>query len=299
MSNDAWTRYRARQCADPERFSCRVPEGLSDRETDAWANRLGLGVLEEHADWLWVREWDGGDVLERPVYLHPVLEQRIEGYFRLAGERPDQFTPSDHCPLRMDRHAMLSFTERTQKAVGLVFDNRPYYAVVSDLYDAGGTLRPYGRVLYPDRQGNGTVILPRLVREGQPPLFGIIHVFRHSIRALSGGEFPRGFQAPGITPAENAAKELWEEFGIPADRLTSLTLLGSTRPDTGLSGGQVQVYLADVSGAQVQARIGHEGIVESEWLTLEELLGRIRAGTLLDGMTQTAMLLYQLAQTGL
>ena len=297
MPRDIWSYYRMRQRTTPEQFLCRIPENLSETQIDAWADRLGLGILEEYFDWLWVREWDGTKVVERPVYLDPELERRIEGYFRLVWDRPDLFTPSEHCPIRIDRHEMLKFTEETQKPVGLIFDNRPYYMVVSDLFDAGGTLRPYGRVLYPDRQGNGTVIIPRLLREGQSPLFGIIHVFRHSIRAMAGGEFPRGFQAPGITPAENAAKELWEEFGITANHLINLTLLGHTRPDTGLSSGQVQIYLADITGTAVQARLGHEGIVKSEWITEEELLRRIREGEILDGMTQTAMLLYQTSWT--
>lgn len=296
MPRDIWNYYRLRQRTAPEQFTCSIPEGLTEPEIDAWADGLGLGILEEYFDWFWVREWDGTKVVERPVYLNTSLEHRIEGYFRLAWERPDLFTPSEHCPLRMDRYAMLSFTEQTQKPVGLVFDNRPYYLVVSDLYDAGDELRPYGRVLYPDRQGNGTVIIPRLLRPGLPPLFGIIQVFRHSIRAMAGGEFPRGFQAPGITPAENAAKELWEEFHITANHLSGLTLLGHTRPDTGLSSGQVQIYLADISGVPQLANIGHEGIADSEWLTEDELLRRIRDGVILDGMTQTAMLLFRLHQ---
>lgn len=296
MANDLWTDYRLLQQTAPEEFTCRIPEGLFGPEIDAWANGLGLGVLEKHFDWLWVREWDGTKAVERPVYLNPTLEERIEGYFRLARNRPDLFTPSGHCPILMDRYAMLSFTERTQKPVGLVFDNSPYYMVVSDLCGGVDRLYAYSRILYPDAQGNGTVIIPRLLRNGQPPLFGILHVFRHSIRMMSGGEFPRGFQAPGITPLENSAKELWEEFRISADRLSALTLLGHSRPDTGLSGGQVQIYLADVSGAPSQANIGHEGITESEWLTEEELLDRIRTGVILDGMTQTAMLLFQLYQ---
>lgn len=295
MSKDIWNDYRIRQKGDPTRFTSRVPEDLTDSEIDEWGSRLGLGILEENSDWLWVREWDGAEVVERPVYLNTLLEERIEGYFRLVAERPDLFTPSDRCPIRTDRYAMLSFT-KVGRSVGLVFDNRPYYLVVSDLHDAGGELRPYGRVLYPDRQGNGTVIIPRLLRSGEPSLFGIIHIFRHSIRTMTGGEFPRGFQVPGITPAENAGKELWEEFRIPVGSLSALTLLGHTRPDSGLSSGQVQIYLADISGVQPKANLGHEGIVESEWLTKDELLRRIHDGIILDGMTQTAILLLQLHQ---
>ena len=294
MARDCWNNYRMRQRFTPELFPCRIPQGLSESEIDTWADSLGLGILEEDFDWLWVREWDGEKVIERPVYIHPELEQRIEGYFRLAWDRPELFAPSDHFPLILDRRKMLQYSARNQMPVGLVFENPGRYMLVNDLFDSGSGPQFYSRVIYADRQGNGTVIIPRLLREGAAPLFGIIHVYRHPIRTMAGGEFPRGFQAPGISPAENAAKELWEEFRITANHLTALTLLGQTRPDTGLSSGQVQIYLADISGAAVQARLGHEGIVKSEWITEEDLLARIRSGEILDGMTQTAMLFYQL-----
>ena len=290
MPMDKWRYYRICQREHPERLSCRIPEGLDGQAVDAWGRELGLGVLEEHHDWLRVREWDGTQVVERSVYLNEATEKRIEGYLELARRRPELFAPDPRLPLCMDRGKMLDFTDR---AVGLVFDNLPFYQVVCDLIDAP---RPYGyaRVIYPDTRCSGTVIVPRLLREGREPLFGIVHIFRHAIRSMSGGEFPRGFQEPDITPEENAAKELWEEFNVPPSQLTKLTLLGETRPDTGLSASRVKIYLADITGPQPEARVGHEEITGEEWLTETELTRRLEAGEILDGMTQTAMLFYRL-----
>ena len=79
-------------------------------------------------------------------------------------------------------------------------------------------------MLYPDAKGNGTVIIPRLPRPGEELLFGILHIFRYTIRRMSGGEFPRGFLAPGLTPRANACKKLKEELGVPAGQLTELAL---------------------------------------------------------------------------
>ena len=71
-------------------------------------------------------------------------------------------------------------------------------------------------------------------------------------------------------------------------------MLGETRPDTGLSASRVKIYLADITGPQPEARVGHEEITGEEWLTETELTRRLEAGEILDGMTQTAMLFYRL-----
>ena len=244
-------------------------------------------VLEEHPRWLWVREADG---TEHPVYRDGRLEQQIEGYFLMAERRPELFAPSPLLPLCMDRHALLRFAEESGRDVGLVFDNGKFYQVVADLIAAP---RPflYARVLYPDRKGNGTVMVPRLLRDGAEPLYGILHVYRHTIRAMSGGEFPRGFQEPDITPEENARKELREEFGVEESQLTRMVLLGESRADTGLSSGSVRAYLAELRGEVPRANIGEEGIAGFEWIGARELTERIRRGEIRDGMTLCALAL--------
>lgn len=149
-------------------------------------------------------------------------------------------------------------------------------------------------MLYPDAKGNETVIIPRLPRPGEELLFGILHIFRYTIRRMSGGEFPRGFLAPGLTPRANACKKLKEELGVPAGQLTELALLGQTRTDTGLKSGQAQGYLADLTGPTPQPSVGEEGIARGGWISRTELLRHIRDGEILDGYTQTAILLYLL-----
>lgn len=211
---DLWEKYLAYRARFPGKFD---PPVGTDAEEAERAVRLGLGVAEAHPLWLWVREWDGSAVRERPVCLDDRTERRIEGYFAVAARRPDLFAPSELLPLKLDRRAMLAFGEETGRPVGLVFDNREYYQVVADLIDAPKPFA-YARVLYPDAKGNGTVIVPRLLRPEGEPLFGLLHLFRHTIRRMAG----------------------------------------------------------------------------AEWLCRSELLRRIRTGTILDGMPQTAMLLYTL-----
>ncbi len=279
-----WARYQSLLKRYPREL-----DGLFSGVSPAEAQQKGLGILEAQEGWLWLRDLHG----ERPIYLNDALKRRIEGYFALAAKNPASFRDSSLTPLIMDRHTLLRFEAKTGRSVGLVFDNSPYFYGIADLID-GQTPYIYGRVLYPDRRSSGTVMIPRLICGEEPPLFGLLDIFRHAIRARSGGEFPRGFQEPSITPAENAAKELREELGIPSEQLISLTLLGRTRADTGLSSGTAQIYLADIAGPIPQAAVGSEGIAAAEWLPEDELQRRIRDGMILDGFTQTAYLQYLL-----
>lgn len=293
--HERWKRYQELRRQFPAEFEKGAPPGLC-LEGDA-PDRAGvpLGVLEEHDRWFWVREWDGQRSVERPVYRDGRLREEIEGYFRLTEERPELFVQSPLVPLCLDRHAMLEFVRQTGRRVGLVFDNGIYYQVLADLI-AGAQPYVYARIVYPQRRSNGTVIVP-VHTDGQGVRrFGVLQVFRHSLRALSGGEFPRGFLAPGLSPEENARKELGEEFGVRPEQIRAMTLLGETRSDTGLSAGQVQIYLAELEGEVPRGTLDHEGIAGSFWLREEELRARLASGQILDGLTQSAYLLYKLKE---
>ena len=81
-------------------------------------------------------------------------------------------------------------------------------------------------------------------------------------------------------------KELAEEMGAT---VREVRYLGSVRPDTGLSAGCAQVFLAEVQEAAAQ--VGHEGIRELIWMTEEELRAKIAAGEITDGFTLSALTL--------
>ena len=203
-----------------QQLCARFPQAFGPECTEAarrWAalspaEQAGLGVVEEHPRWLWVREQGPDGPRERPVYLDPRLEKQIEDYFALMETRPELFRPSELYPICTDRRMLLAFEEETGRPAGLVFDNLPYYQPVADLI-LGEPPYLYGRVVYPDPSVGGTVMVP-LLETAEGPGYGLLQVYRHSIRGLSGGEFPRGYQCQGISPEENAKKELWEELAI-------------------------------------------------------------------------------------
>ena len=209
----------------------------------------------------------------------PGTPDTVEQYFALAAQRPDLFTPDDG--LVMDPEEMRDFSRATGRPMGLVYDNRPYYMVLADLYRGGaGRLASYARVVYPQPGTNGAVAVPR-----RGERYGLLRSFRHAPRAEC-LEFPRGFAEEGLTPEENIRKELDEEMGA---EVRQLRYLGDIRADTGLSSGCVQVFLAEVDGGE--ARVGHEGIRELIWMTEEELRAKIAAGEITDGFTLSALTL--------
>ncbi|MBQ8526264.1 MAG: hypothetical protein IJ460_06085 [Clostridia bacterium] len=283
-------RYYCSKAISPDDFEQYTPS------TDLPTGKEGpLTIAEHHDNWLWIKEWQGDKIKEYPVYLNDELRLRIESYFDLTTQRPELFLPSKQYPIVLDRKAMLDFEESTGKHIGIVFDNSPFYYAVSDLIAPEGKKNfAYARIIYCNPDKNGTVIIPYFTNGNEEPLIGILNVFRHSIRKNSGGEFPRGFMAPGISPEQNAAKELSEEFHIAGEQLKELVYLGKTRADTGLSAGEVNIYLAKITGVKPCGNTGHEGIVRTEWLTENEFFRRIHNGIICDGYTQSAGCMYQL-----
>ena len=208
----------------------------------------------------------------------------ITQYFQLAALRPELFAPSDQIPLCMDEETLRNYSASTGKPVGVVYDNSPYYFVLADLcIRENGELYTYARVVYPHKS-NGVVVIP--CRNGR---FGLLSIFRHPPRMESGGEFPRGF-GEDLTPAENGAKELWEELGV---RIApeELEFLGEIQTDTGISAGKVQIFCAQVGEVDIPADNG-EGIHGLRWVTPEEMAQQVADGTITDGITLGAYLQY-------
>ena len=209
----------------------------------------------------------------------------ITRYLDLAARRPELFRPSPLVPLCLEEETLRRYAASTGRPVGLVYDNSPYYYVLADLCRReNGDLYTYARVIYPHSDSNGVVVIP--CREGR---FGLLSIFRHPPRMESGGEFPRGY-AEDLTPAENGAKELWEELGVRVSP-DALEFLGEIQADTGLSAGRIQVFCAQVEEASIPADNG-EGIHGLRWVTPREMARQVADGTITDGITLAAYLKY-------
>ncbi len=110
----------------------------------------------------------------------------------------------------------------------------------------------------------------------------LIHQFRHA----TGGflwELPAGvLDHAGESPAECARRELREEAGLRAGRLTHLTTI-FTSP--GFADERIHLYLAQDLREEASAPDADEIIAEVARMPLGEALGMIRRGAIVDAKT--------------
>ena len=107
----------------------------------------------------------------------------------------------------------------------------------------------------------------------------LIRQFRHA----AGGfvwELPAGvLDHPGESPAECAGRELVEETGLRAARLTHLTTIFTT---PGFTDERIHLFLAQDLSEEAHAREDDEVITEIARPPLREALGMIRRGEIVD-----------------
>lgn len=210
----------------------------------------------------------------------------ISAYFELSALRAELFTPSKKIPLVMDEEQMRKFSQEKKLAMGVVFNNFPYYYVVADLCRGSKGLYRYSRVIYCNEKSNGVVAVVVCGRR-----FGLITKFHHVTRS-SCIEFPRGFsEKPGLSPQENICREVSEELGIREDQCR-VRYLGEVRADTGLAAGKAQVYAAEIPDDCPIVPEEEEGIYGFDWVDEDTLRSMIKSGEITDGFTLSGYALY-------
>jgi len=114
----------------------------------------------------------------------------------------------------------------------------------------------------------------------------MIKKYRHETRSWS-WEFPRGFGEPGLTAEENAQKELEEEIGIKASRLTLLNKLSEEK------GGTAVFYAGIESKKEIVLDRG-EGIASYRWISPVDLDEFVAQGKLKDWFSLWAVSLTKM-----
>lgn len=113
----------------------------------------------------------------------------------------------------------------------------------------------------------------------------LVHQYRHA----AGGwlyELPAGLLEDGEPPAACAARELAEETGLVAGRLTPLITYHTT---PGFSDEVVHLFVgADLT--EGEASPGHDEVLESVRMPLADALARIGSGAITDGKTIIGLL---------
>lgn len=205
-------------------------------------------------------------------------EQWLE-YTKLWDERPELFFQSELLRLHFDKETILDFMNRTGRKIGVLYRS-PYSIMVVDLVSGPDkVLFAYERLL-PAVSSDAVVIVPRYGNK-----YILLMQYRHSLRKELIA-FPRGFGESGLSAVENAAKELSEEVGA----LTlEARLIGYVDPDSGMVSNRVAVVGCTVD--RVLEKQGYEGIRKVMLLTEEELIERIKDGSITDGYTLSALTL--------
>lgn len=114
------------------------------------------------------------------------------------------------------------------------------------------------------------VTIPVIEKSGKRYLVAV-RQFRHGTGAMS-VEFPGGVVERGEDPATAALRELREETGYGADRLTPL---GDVSPNPALLTNRFHVYLAEGLRSVGEQSLDEHEIIDVEEIPEEELLGRL------------------------
>ncbi len=209
-----------------------------------------------------------------------IVTNCLDLYFEMMRTHKECFFPCPAFPIVTDRKTIEEYERMSGVKIGVLYQS-PYYTLVVDLIEKDGKLFPYERMI-PTAKGKAVVCVP--VLDGKLVL---VKQQRHAIR----GEqiaFPRGFGEDGLSPEENAKKELREEIGA---EIIQCIELGTVYADSGLLSTDCRVFLCHIASFDPKAFC--EGITEAILLHKKALQKKILDGEITDGFTLSAMSLLR------
>ena len=137
-------------------------------------------------------------------------------------------------------------------------------------------------------------IVPVLHAPGREDAFLMVRQYRHGVELIT-TEFPAGLVDPGEDPLQGAARELEEETGYRAGRMTPL---GRVSPNPSFMNNWCSTFLAEDL-----ERVGGLSLDETEELDVLEipvsaLRESIGTGELINAQTMVALMWYERRQAG-
>lgn len=209
---------------------------------------------------------------------------KIERYFDYIEMFPEFFSQNHSLRIITDRKVIEEYALNNNTDMGVIHENK-YFAIVVDLLETESGNR-YTSTRIINRNGyNGVVVVPIYNEK-----IVLLEQFRHGTRKLE-MELPRGFSDPGLSPKENALKEIFEEIGGKVSKLESC---GSVISDTGLTGGEVHVFICNLESIGNMSR--EEGIKGYKLLSVAEIEELIYKGIIKDAFTISAISKFRIYQ---
>jgi ADP-ribose pyrophosphatase len=223
--------------------------------------------------------------------------QALTAYETLAVTHPDLFTRRAARPIVRDRKLLEAYAAENNVVLG-VSAQTDHALFIVDLVESrngdGSTLRyPYLRVVLRGQleKAVGVVVLATIADPSLGNLGDVVLVEqeRHALgtREL---ELPRGFGEPGMSGAQNAFRELREETGYVGEEAQ---FLGTTYPDSGISGAYVSFYHVPVVRLEAPQREITEAIRGVSLLSVSQVWEKIRRGEVRDGFPVQALALHE------
>ncbi len=160
----------------------------------------------------------------------------------------------------------------------------------SERTSGGGKTGVFSILAAPD----WVTIVPVLRVPGKDDAFLMVRQYRHGADLIA-TEFPAGLAEPGEDPLRAAARELEEETGYRAGRMTPL---GRTSPNPSFMNNWCSIFLAEDlahAGAQSLDETEVLDVLEVPVSTVREGIG---TGELINALTMVALMLYERARLG-
>ena len=199
-------------------------------------------------------------------------------YESLMIQCPELFRASELLPIVTDKEQARAFYKRTGLHIGVVYKSS-YHIMLVDLIDGRYT---YERLIPAVARG---AVVTAVVKNGK---YILLKQYRHALRDFE-LSFPRGFGEHGISPEENARKELAEEI---AAEVISVEYVGQVVADSGILGTKADVFYCEISGYAPDSNA--EGIVEIIEVSQNELDRMIASNEITDGYTLSSYFLCKL-----
>ncbi len=130
-------------------------------------------------------------------------------------------------------------------------------------------------------------VLP-LVKTPEGPAFIMVRQYRHGAAMIT-TEFPAGAVEQGEDPADAASRELREETGYRAGKLT---LLGRVQPNPAFMGNWCHTWLAEDLSLEGEARPDAMESLEALTVPVAEVNARMGTGEYVNSLAVVALSLY-------